>query len=197
MKKLVTIAVVVMAFAYLCLILYCHNKTLRAENDRLTANQTTLFEKATYYETEAGKSAASIQKLELSYSELEDNYKQVCQTADELGVKVKRLQTATTTTTETEVKIITQVHDSVVYHDGVTDSIKAVKWGDAWVNILGELRDDRLSLNVVSRDTLIQIVHRIPKKFLFFRWGTKAIRQEITSTNPHTVITHTEYIELK
>ena len=108
MKKWVTIAIVVLVC--LCSVLYLHNKALRADNDRLTSNQTALMEKATYYKTEAGKSAASVQKLELSYSELKDNYKRVCQTADELGVKVKRLQSATTTATETEVKV-TQVSD--------------------------------------------------------------------------------------
>lgn len=181
----------------LCSALYLHNKALRADNDRLTANQTALMQKASYYKTEAGKSAASVQKLELSYSELKDNYKRVCQTADALGIKVKRLQSATTTATETEVKVITQIRDSIVYRDGAVDTLKAFSWHDAWVNILGELKGRDVSLNVVSQDTLIQIVHRVPKKFLFFRWGTKAIRQEVTSTNPHTKITYTEYIELK
>lgn len=195
MKRWVTIAMVVLVC--LCSALYIHNKALRADNDRLTANQTALMQKATYYKTEAGKSAASVQKLELSNSELNANYKQVCQTAEELGVKVKRLQSAMTTATETEVKVITQVRDSIVYRNGTVDTLKAFSWHDAWVNILGELKGRDVSLNVVSQDTLIQIVHRVPKKFLFFRWGTKAIRQEITSTNPHTKITYTEYIELK
>ena len=195
MKRWVTIAMVVLVC--LCSALYIHNKALRADNDRLTANQTALMQKATYYKTEAGKSAASVQKLELSNSELKANYKQVFQTAEELGVKVKRLQSAMTTATETEVKVITQVRDSIVYRNGTVDTLKAFSWHDAWVNILGELKGRDVSLNVVSQDTLIQIVHRVPKKFLFFRWGTKAIRQEITSTNPHTKITYTEYIELK
>lgn len=195
MKKWVTIAMV--ALVCLCSALYLRNKALRADNDRLTANQTALMQEAAYYETEAGKSAASVLKLELSISELKAEYKQVCRTAEELGVKVKRLQSAMATATKTEVKVITQVRDSIVYRDGVVDTLKAFGWQDAWVNVLGELKGCDVSLNVVSQDTLIQIVHRVPKRFLFFRWGTKAIRQEITSTNPHTKITYTEYIELK
>lgn len=195
MKRWVTIAMVVLVC--LCSALYIHNKALRADNDRLTANQTALMQKATYYKTEAGKSAASVQKLELPNSELKANYKQVCQTAEELGVKVKRLQSAMTTATETEVKVITQVRDSIVYRNGTIDTVKSFSWHDAWVNILGELKGRDVSLNVVSQDTIVQIVHRVPKKFLFFRWGCKAIRQEIVSTNPHTRITYTEYIELK
>jgi predicted RNase H-like nuclease (RuvC/YqgF family) len=195
MRKWVTIAMV--ALVCLCSALYLRNKALLADNDRLTANQTALMQEAAYYETEAGKSAASVQKLELTISELKAEYKQVCRTAEELGVKVKRLQSAMATATKTEVKVITQVRDSIVYRDGVVDTLKAFGWQDAWVNVLGELKGRDVSLDVVSQDTLIQIVHRVPKRFLFFRWGTKAIRQEITSTNPHTKITYTEYIELK
>lgn len=177
--------------------LYLRNKALQSDNNRLQGNQTALLEKATYYETESGKSAASVQRLELSYSELKGKYKKMCQTADELGIKVKRLKAASTTATETEVKVITQVRDSIVYRNGTIDTVKSFSWHDAWVNILGELKGRDVSLNVVSQDTIVQIVHRVPKKFLFFRWGCKAIRQETVSTNPHTRITYTEYIELK
>ena len=149
--------------------LYLRNKALQSDNNRLQGNQTALMEKATYYETEAGKSAASVQRLELSCSELKGKYKEMCQTADELGIQVKRLKAASTTATETEVKVITQVRDSIVYRNGTIDTVKSFSWHDAWVNILGELKGRDVSLNVVSQDTIVQIVHRVPKKFLFFR----------------------------
>ena len=66
-----------------------------------------------------------------------------------------------------------------------------------WVHIEGEVRRDTLLLDYHSIDTLHQIVHRVPRKFLFFRFGTKAIRQEIISSNPHTKIVYSEYIELR
>ena len=104
---------------------------------------------------------------------------------------------AATTATVTDVKVDAEVKDSIVYKDGVIDSVKAFQWHDAWVDVIGTLKDKDVSLGITSKDTLIQIVHRVPRKFLFFRWGTKAIRQEIKSTNPHTKITYTDYIELK
>ena len=195
MKRYLFIAIAVLVAVVAAL--WSKNKSLSNENERLTANNTALMDKATYYKTEAGNSAASVQRLELSYSELERNYKHVCKTADELGIKVKRLQAAATTATKTEVKVITQIRDSIVYRDGVLDSLKAFKWRDSWVDVAGEIRGRDVSLDVVSHDTIKQVVHRVPKKFWFIKWGTKAIRQEITSTNPHTKITYTEYIELK
>lgn len=188
---------VLLGLGVIVLSLWAANKKLTSENERLTANATALMDRANYYETEAGKSAASVQKLTLDYSELQDHYNHVCRTADELGVKVKRLQSAATTATQTEVKVITQVRDSIVYRDGVLDSLKVLRWQDPWVTVAGEIRGDSAALDVVSCDTITQIVHRVPKKFWFIKWGTKAIRQEIVSSNPHTKITYTEYIELK
>lgn len=66
-----------------------------------------------------------------------------------------------------------------------------------WIHIEGEVRRDTLLLDYHSIDTLHQIVHRVPRKFLFLRFGTKAIRQEIVSSNPHTKIVYSEYIELR
>ena len=49
-------------------------------------------------------------------------------------------------------------------------------------------------LPVESVDTLRQVVHRVPRRFLFIRFGTKAVRQEIVSSNPHTRIVYAEYV---
>lgn len=195
MKKaifLIIVGLLATAFA-----LWSKCNSLKSDNERLKANNTALMDKATYYETEAGNQAASVQRLELTYSELEDNYRHVCQTADELNIKVKRLQAAATTATKTEVKVVTQIRDSIVYRDGGLDSLKMFNWNDAWVDVAGEIRGRDVSLDVVSNDTIKQIIHRVPKKFWFIKYGTKAIRQEIISTNPHTNITYTEYIELR
>lgn len=195
MKKFLLIGIATLVV--LVGVLWKWNVSLRSENERLEGNQTALMEKATYYETEAGKSAASVQKLELSYSELKNNYEQVCKTADELNIKVKRLQAASTTATHTEVKVITEIRDSIIYRNGTVDSLKYLKWKDAWVNVEGIIKKDSVALDVLSNDTIIQIIHRVPHRFWFIKWGTKAIRQEIISTNPHTKITFAEYIELK
>ena len=42
-----------------------------------------------------------------------------------------------------------------------------------------------------------QVVHRIPRRFLFIRWGTKALRQEIVPSNPHTRIVYSEYVKIE
>lgn len=79
----------------------------------------------------------------------------------------------------------------------VRDTVRLFRWRDAWVTVEGMLRDDSVACRVESVDTLRQVVHRIPRRFLFIRWGTKALRQEIVSSNPHTRIVYTEQVRIE
>jgi hypothetical protein len=172
-------------------------KTLREENKRLQANQTALLSSVANYKTEAGKNAASIQALELTKDELETNCAALTSTIADLNVKLKRVKAAAETATKTQIDIRTEVRDSIVYRDTALVNLRVIEWSDPWVDIQGAIDGSQIALHVVSSDTLTQVVHRIPHRFLFFRWGTKAVRQEIRSSNPHTTITYTDYIEIK
>lgn len=177
-------------------VLSCWLNNVREEKKRLADNQEALLSDVDYYKTESGKNAASVLKLELSKSELENHCQDLTKTIDELNIKIGRIQSASTTITKTEVKIQTVVRDSIVYRD-LPVNLKVIKWRDPWVVLNGVLDGESFSANIESIDTLSQVVHRIPKKFLFIKWGTKAIRQEVVSSNPHSKIVYTEYIELK
>ena len=169
---------------------------VREEKKRLADNQEALLSDVDYYKTESGKSAASVLKLELSKSELENHCQDLTKTIDDLNIKIGRIQSVSTTVTKTEVEIQTVVRDSIVYRD-LPVNLKVVKRRDPWVTLNGVLDGETFSAKIESVDTLSQVVHRIPKKFLFIKWGTKAIRQEVVSSNPHSKIVYTEYIELK
>lgn len=195
MNKYLIITCVILCIA--CVSLFNWGNNQKKEKNRLDGNQTALMEQMNVYQTEAGKSAASVQALMLSKEELEKYCSELTNTVDELNVKVKRLQSASTTATETKVEVHTTVKDGIVYRNASIDTIQAISWKDNWVSVTGELHNKNIKLDIHSVDTLRQIVHRVPKKFLFIKYGTKAIRQEVVSTNPHTKIVYSEYIELK
>lgn len=197
----------------------------RAERRRVQSNNEVLTDSMEFYRTASGKHAASRQVLELRASELERYNAQLAATVRELRIKARRLEAAAMTATRTEVQITAPLEPAgpqplsawEKYGAGVrrvADSVKAAldrefsglpkvpeakvfRWSDRHVSVYGVIRDDSASCRVVSVDTLQQIVHRVPRRFLFIRWGTKAIRQEVVSSNPHTNIVYTEYIELK
>lgn len=197
MNKYLCIACVILAVA--CASLWGANSNLRQEKERLTGNQEALMEEVQYYQDEAGRNAASVQRLELSKAELEAYNGELTQRIEDLNIKLKRVQAATTTATQTKVEIKTVIRDSIIYVDSSRiATLPAIKWQDPWVKVDGIIMpDSTVDLSIQSVDTLYQVVHRVPKKFWFIRYGTKAIRQEITSSNPHTKIVYSEYIELK
>ncbi len=89
--------------------------------------------------------------------------------------------------------MVVRLRDTVVR----VDTVRVFRWRDAWVEVEGCVGADSLRCRVTSVDTLRQVVHRIPRRFLFIRWGTKALRQEIRSSNPHSRIVYSEYVRIE
>lgn len=182
--------------AVTCVFMGTTIRSLYTEKSRLKSNQTALLDSVATYRTKTGKLAASCQALELTNQELRESRADLESTVKDLGVKLKRVEAIARTATETKVEVRTEIRDSIVYRDTALVHLQAIHWADPWVNVRGEIEGRNISMAVQSRDTLNQVIHRVPKRFLGIPYGTKAIRQEIRSTNPHTVITYTEYIEL-
>lgn len=195
MKKTLIYALII-ACSVIAVLIYSEHK-LREENKVYAANQVALLNDVEKYKTESGQNAASVQKLTLDYKTLQKNYEVVAQTAEDLGVQLKRAQSVSESGTKTEVQVKTVVKDSIIYRDGVLDTITAFVWRDPWIDVVGDIKGDSVSLGIESRDTIVQIVHKVPHRFWFIKWGCKAIRQEMVSRNPHTEIEYTNYIELK
>ncbi|MDX9782818.1 MAG: hypothetical protein RBT35_07560, partial [Bacteroidales bacterium] len=69
-------------------------------------------------------------------------------------------------------------------------------WSDAWTSIQGVIQNDSVKVKYQSRDTLLQVVRVVPKRFLFFRWGVKEIRQDVKVSNPNAGICYIEVINI-
>ena len=188
---------IILALTAACVGLGIALRKSNSEKERLEANQTALLSQVEYYTTKNGKSAADVRKLTLTVDELKRYNATLKKTAEDLGIKLKRVQSASTTGVRTEYKFITQVRDSIVYRDSIIVPVKSFAWRDPWTDVQGVIERDSVDLSVQSVDTLTTIVHKIPHKFWFIKWGCKAIKQTVVSSNPHTKITYTEYIEVK
>ena len=168
-------------FAYAVLataLLFFTCRHYRAENRRLVENQTALAADVTRYRTRLGAEAASVQALRLRCGEFETLRAADAEQIRRLGIRLRRLEAAAKAVAVTDAEIRTPLRDTVVVR--IHDTLP--------------VRD---TCRIRSVDTLRQAVHRIPRRFLFIRWGTKALRQEIVSTNPHTRIVYAEYVKIE
>ncbi len=182
-------------------------RILRNENKRLKNNQTALAQEVEHYKSALGDEVASAQILRLRCGEYEDLRKADAERIKSLGIRIRRLESAARSIAATEVEARTTIRDTVVVRDTVrlsdtvrhADTLRRFRWSDPWVEVEGEIDGGGggVRCTVRSIDTLHQVVHRVPRRFLFIRYGTKAIRQDVFSTNPHTRIAYTEYVEFE
>lgn len=203
MKKYLVLYAVLVTAALLFV-----SRHYRNENRRLSQNQEAMASEVTRYRTRAGEEAASAQVLRLRCAEFERLRTEDAEEIQRLGIRLRRLEASARTATSSQVEIRTPIRDSIlVRRDSAgpigtparsrLDTLRSFRWRDPWVCIEGVIRRDSLLCRIHSIDTLQQIVHRIPHRFLFIRWGTKALRQEIISRNPHSRIVYTEYIRIE
>ncbi len=165
----------------------------RREAVRLRSDLYALDDTIRHYRTRLGREAASVQALRLRCSEFERLRKADAAEIRRLGIRLRRAEASARTALATRIEVRVPVHDTVL----LRDTVRFFRWHDTWTTVEGTILRDSAACRVESVDTLFQVVHRVPRRFLFIRWGTKAIRQEIVSRNPHTRIVHAEYIELE
>ena len=153
---------------------------IRTDRNRLSDNQRTLLADIEFYRTKDSLSVASVERLTLTNREFRKYAGELKKTVEELNLKVKHLQSA-----------------SIIIRPGKTDTLSCINYQDPYLTFSGSITGKQFSGLIQSQDTIIQLIHRVPRRFWFIRWGTKAIRQEIISRNPYSRIAYTEYIELK
>ena len=199
MKRLIIRIAVVIAIIAAFLLLWRIYRLEHDERQRLEANQHSLMTDVEYYRTRDSLSAAGVERLTLTNREFRRHAEELALTVEDLQLKLRRLQAASRTAVATTYPVEVQLRDTLIMRDtiAVPDTLSRLYYQNPWVTLDGIIADSVFRGTIESRDTLVQIVHRVPRRLWFIRWGTKAVRQEVTTRNPYSRITYTEYIELK
>ncbi len=195
--------------AGLALFAFIAYRNMKADRDRLRENQNILLHKGTVEikQTNTGLSQASVPALTLHSSEFRQSGDTLLQVAKSAGIKTSRITEAATAAATTSVAFKTRIFQTIV-HDTVRDTVPRslttllpsrqlqLSWNDPWVSLSGTIADSIFHGSITSVDTLDIIVHRVPKRFLFFRFGCKQVRMDVVSRNPHTQLTYARFLQL-
>jgi len=182
------------------------------EAERLGDNQRSLMTMVRKYMTKDSLSVASVERLTLTNKEFESYCGELKATVDALNLKVKRLQSVSSTGVKSVYSVsgvFTSPSSLLSKGEGESPSdlvslsssdssaalSRCIDYENEWISFSGCEQEGVFSGRVETRDTLVTVVHRVPKKWWFIRWGTKAVRQEVMSKNPYSRIEYTEYIE--
>lgn len=177
MKRLLSRMVVIAAVAGLIVLLWVMYRSESRDRRRLEANQRSLLTDVEYYRTRDSLSAAGVERLTLTNREFRRHAEELERTVEDLQLKVRRLQSASRTAVTTAYPVEARLCDTVIVRDtlAVADTLSRLHYVNPWVTLDGVVAGDLFRGRIESRDTLIQVVHRIPRKFWFIRWGTKAV----------------------
>lgn len=195
--------------AGLALFAFIAYRNMKADRDRLKENQNILLRNGAVEikQTNTGLSQASVPALTLRSSEFRQSGDTLLQVAQSAGIKTSRITEAATAAATTSVEFKTRVFQTIV-HDTVRDTVTRslttilpsrqlqLSWSDPWVSLSGTITDSIFHGSITSVDTLDIIVHRVPKRFLFFRFGCKQVRMDVVSRNPHTQLTYARFLQL-
>ena len=180
----------------LLLLVGSNRQRLRSENQRLNQNIATLTSDVELYRTRSGESAAEVRSLRLRQSELEQTNEALTDQIDQLKIRLRHINSLATAATQTVVEFSTQIPDTVLRRP-VVDTIRLPLYADTWNSVQATLIGDRIEGRFSSVDTLHQVVYRVPHRFLFIRYGTKELRQVITSSNPSTRLVYSSHITIE
>lgn len=191
------------------------NRSLGRELRRVEANCEAFSSEVTRYRTACDREAASAQVLRLRCDEYRRLRAADAAQIEQLGIRLRRAEAAARSATRTELCVRAPLTEPLLddtiarrlFRDTAPaplpdptaggTGLRSFRWSDAWTTVEGVVAHDSVHCRIRSVDTLRQVVHRIPRRFLFIRWGTKALRQEITASNPHTQIVYTEYVKIE
>jgi hypothetical protein len=181
------------------IIAYQHErlKRFRSENNTLNSNLFALLDTVDRYKTRDSLNAASVGVLQLTLSQYRKWREQDAETIESLNIRLKRVENVSRHALESNQQLILPLQDTVILFRERADTSRGVAYRSPYIDLRGRVQKDSVEIQWTATDTLLQVVHRVPRHFLFFRYGTKAIRQEIVSKNPHTQITYTEYVEFR
>ena len=193
MKKYIIIGIVFLLMLIGLTISIKSCSSLRKEKETLETNQDVLIKQNTTFKTKEGLNASKINALTLNLSSTKEYYSNLIKEAEKAGIVPKRITSITEVGTVTRDTIIVRLIDSIF----LKDTIKCFDYNDNYMAMQGCIKKDSLSLNYSNRDSLIQFVSIVPKQWLCFKWGVKAINQTIVSKNPKTTFIYQKYIEIK
>lgn len=198
------VMLVLIPFAMVMALKECHDRQREAHSMNEDQNVLMHNGKVEIGQTQSGKPMASVSAISLKPSSLKRNPDSLLAvTSKDLKIKPRRMVAAIRTSSLATADIHAAITTDSIYDEADKDSNvllsyprspQQVSWSDPWMSLRGTIRGDSFTARIESRDTLQMIIHRVPRKFLFFRYGTKGVRMDVVSQNPHTRLSYPKVI---
>ena len=190
-----------MAILLLCLLVfvfYRQNKQLEKEKDRYERNTSALLSDIKRMRIDSVATAVDVKALKLSLDEYKRYRAEDAKRIEKMGVKLRDLQMAAKHNLEVNAPIQVELKDSIVIRDTIVVPVQKLEMNTPHLKVNGIIENNQLIGSIHLPVNLHQAVWIESKhRFLWWRWGVKAIHQTISSDNPYVEIKYSEVIEMR
>ena len=196
-KVIIGLGCIIVVYILSILILSNRIVSIREERDRHKQNTNAVLSDVKRIRIDSATIALDVKLLRLTLDEYELYRAKDQEEIKKLKVKVNSLKAAAKHEIEVDANIEAELKDTIVIRDTIRKVIKAVKMETPFLKVNGIIEDNLLIGKIYLPVTLRQAVWVEHKhRFLWWRWGVKAVHQTISSDNPHVVIKYSEVIEI-
>ncbi|MBR1769949.1 MAG: hypothetical protein IJ748_05775 [Bacteroidales bacterium] len=193
-NKIIQIFVIVFIVLIILLIHFAHEINFASkEIIRLQQNQQSYFSDIKQYRNKNNELVSENKGITLQLNEFKNLCSEYSDEIKRLKVRLKDVQSVSNTIVASDIPLSLPLVDSIVK----VDTLRCIKYSDDFLHIDGCIEDDTLKGQIYSVDTLLQVVSVERKRFLWWKYGCKGVKQTIKSKNPHTTILYQEYISIK
>ncbi|MBR1775353.1 MAG: hypothetical protein IJ759_07530 [Bacteroidales bacterium] len=202
-NKVIKFLIILCGILIFCVVfLTKNNQKANEEICRLNNNQTTLKQKLKTWKDKDSAMVAQITVLKLRKAEFQTLYYKEAEQVKNLNIKLKHLQNYSETTLNSSYTIHDTIFDSIVIpaQNGfdIIDTLSCVNYKDDYIQMNGFINKKNVFFGGIQTfDTIISLVHIIPKKFLFFTYGVKFVDNTVVSKNPYSNITSQKCIQIE
>lgn len=189
-----------MAILSLCSIIGWQHKKIQhitQERNRYQNNTYGLLTNIEELRKDSIEQAYQVQTLSLTIDEYKQYRELDAKTIADLNIKLKQVTAVAKQEMEIYVPIHVPVKDSITT-DSVPQKIQTISFQDEYVSLAGTIQDDSLQATFNIPINITQVLYKVPKrKFLWWSWGCKAVKQVIITDNPYVQLNYSEYITIQ
>ncbi len=175
-----------------------HRRTIRLteERDRFRMNNTALLSDVKRMRIDSATMAVDAKALKLTIDEYKEFRAEDAETIRRLGVKIRNLEAAARHEVEVKAPIDAAIRDTLIVRDTIPLLRQKVEMITPHIQLTGLIENKRLKGDIKVPVTLNQAIWVEYKGWWFWK-RVKAIRQAISSNNPHVEIRYSEYIRIR
>ncbi len=170
-----------------------HALYLTEERDRFRMNNTALLSGVKRMQIDSATMALETKVLRLTVDEYKEFRAKDAEIIRRLGIKVKKLEVAARHKIEVKVPVDAVIQDTLIIHDSISLTKQKVEMVTPHIKLTALIEGDHLRGDIKIPVTFHQAVWVEYKGWWLWK-RIKAIRQTISSDNPHVEIKYSEYI---